>query len=86
MPESRRFALLDDDEHAMDWLEAAATERDPDVIDVLREPEFGRMRAMPRFVVLARRIQSPVSSASNSSTSSKLTAPRSTPQRWDRQV
>jgi hypothetical protein len=59
------FALLDDDEQAMDWLEAAAAERDPDLIYALRDPEFERMRGAPRFAALARRIQSPVGSASN---------------------
>jgi DNA-binding winged helix-turn-helix (wHTH) protein len=59
------FSLLDDAEHAMDWLEAAAVEHDPDLIYALRDPEFARLRGAPRFAALARRIQSPVGSASN---------------------
>lgn len=51
------FALLDEREAAMDWLEASASERDPDLIYALRDPDFDRLRDWPRFTRLERRIR-----------------------------
>jgi len=50
------FALLDERDAAIDWLETAAAERDPDLIYALRDPDFDRLRESPRFVALERRI------------------------------
>ena len=51
------YALVDDSAGALDWLERAAAERDPDLIDVLRDADFDRLRESARFVALERRIR-----------------------------
>ena len=51
------FALLDDRDAAIGWLEAAASQHDPDLPFALRDPEFVRLRDVPRFKVLERRIR-----------------------------
>jgi DNA-binding winged helix-turn-helix (wHTH) protein/tetratricopeptide (TPR) repeat protein len=50
------LALLDDRDAAVDWLETAAAERDPDLVYALRDPDFDRLRDSPRFVALERRL------------------------------
>jgi tetratricopeptide (TPR) repeat protein len=51
------FALLDDRDAAIAWLEAAASQHDPDLPLALRDPEFVRLHDVPRFKVLERRIR-----------------------------
>jgi DNA-binding winged helix-turn-helix (wHTH) protein/tetratricopeptide (TPR) repeat protein len=51
------YALLGDRDAALDWLETAADERDPELLYVLRDPDFARLRGAPRFTALERRIQ-----------------------------
>jgi len=42
---------------ALGWLEQAAWERDPELVWVLRNPEFTRLRALPRFQALDARVR-----------------------------
>jgi DNA-binding winged helix-turn-helix (wHTH) protein/tetratricopeptide (TPR) repeat protein len=51
------FALLDDRDRAIDQLEAAAADRDPDLIYAFRDPEFEHLRGLARFQSLERRIR-----------------------------
>ena len=51
------FALLDDRDRAIDQLEAAAADRDPDLIYAFRDPEFQHLRELARFQSLERRIR-----------------------------
>ena len=55
------FALLDDRDAAIEWLEAAASRHDPDLPFAFRDPEFVRLRDAPRFKALERRIRGGVS-------------------------
>ena len=53
------LALLGDGDGAIDWLETAASDRDPELATVLRDPEMQPLRDRPRFVTLQRRILRP---------------------------
>ena len=46
---ARISALLGNDNEALAWLERARADRDPELLFVLRNPEFQRIRLTPRF-------------------------------------
>jgi DNA-binding winged helix-turn-helix (wHTH) protein len=50
------YALLGDRDAALDWLEAAADERDPELLYLLRDPDVTPLRGLPRFTALERRV------------------------------
>lgn len=50
-------AMLGDADAAMAALEQAAREKDPDLVYVLRDPEFDILRALPRFLALDARVR-----------------------------
>ena len=50
------LAALGRMDEAMDWLEAAATAREPHVAALRKAPDLDRMRSHPRFIALLKRI------------------------------
>ena len=54
-----QYALLDDEAHAMTWLERAYDERNGEVLFLRTAPELDSIRSSPRFRDLVRRIGFP---------------------------
>jgi tetratricopeptide (TPR) repeat protein len=50
------YAALDENDHALEWLEKAYEERAPWMTYIKTDPQFERLRADPRFVRLLQRI------------------------------
>ena len=60
------YAASADAEAALDWLEQAATEHDPDVPFSLRDPAFDRLRASERYQRLVTVVGVPTGRGSDS--------------------
>jgi hypothetical protein len=58
-----QYAVLDDEAHAMTWLERAYDERNEEVLFLRTAPELDSIRSSPRFRDLVRRIGFPPSSS-----------------------
>jgi hypothetical protein len=58
---AHRYAMLDDEAHAMLCLERLYDEREPWLLDVLLDPALDHLRSSPRFRDLVRRIGLPPS-------------------------
>jgi len=58
-----QYALLDDEAHAMTWLERAYDERNGEVLFLRTAPELDSIRSSPRFHDLVRRIGFPRASS-----------------------
>jgi Tfp pilus assembly protein PilF len=56
---AHQYALLDDEAHAMTWLERAYDERNGEVLFLRTAPELDSIRSSPRFRDLVRRIGFP---------------------------
>ena len=56
---AHQYALLDDEAHAMTWLERAYDERNSEVLFLRTSPELDSIRSSPRFRNLVRRIGFP---------------------------
>ena len=52
-------AVLLHTEAAIEWLQRAADERDPELLFALRDPEFSRLKADARFQMLNERVNAP---------------------------
>ena len=50
------LAALGRMDEAMDWIEAAATAREPHIAALRKAPDLDRMRSHPRFIALLKRI------------------------------
>jgi hypothetical protein len=53
------YAGLGDREAALDWLERAAEDRMPSIVEMKVDPRLASLAGEPRFVALARRIGLP---------------------------
>jgi TolB-like protein/Flp pilus assembly protein TadD len=53
---ARVYAAIGDKGRALDWLERAFQEHNPDLIELTREPSFGSLRAEAKFRELVERI------------------------------
>jgi TolB-like protein len=53
---ARAYAASNDNHRALEWLERAYREHNPDLIELTREPAFERLRADAKFLDLAQRI------------------------------
>jgi DNA-binding winged helix-turn-helix (wHTH) protein/tetratricopeptide (TPR) repeat protein len=49
------YALLEEPDSAVEWLEKAARDGDPDLVYALRDPDFDKLRGRPRFEALRAR-------------------------------
>ena len=58
---SANYALLNDKDHAFEWLEKAFAEHTPGLLDLDLDPRFEQLRRDPRFSDLARRMNLPLS-------------------------
>jgi tetratricopeptide (TPR) repeat protein len=56
---AHQYALLDDEAHAMTWLERAYDQRNGEVLFLRTAPELDSIRSSPRFRDLVRRIGFP---------------------------
>jgi hypothetical protein len=55
---ARIYGAIDDKARALEWLERAYQEHNPDLIELTREPSFARLHSDAKFRDLARRIWS----------------------------
>jgi len=53
---ARVYAAIDDKQRALEWLERAYREHNPDLIELIREPAFGGLHSDAMFRELAERI------------------------------
>jgi hypothetical protein len=53
---ARIYRAIDDKARALEWLERAYQEHNPDLIELTREPSFARLHSDAKFRDLARRI------------------------------
>ena len=53
---ARAYAAVDDKQRALEWLERAYREHNPDLIELTREPSFASLRSDAKFRELARQI------------------------------
>jgi hypothetical protein len=53
---ARVYAAIDDKPRALEWLERAYQEHNPDLIELTREPSFASLRSDTKFLELAQRI------------------------------
>jgi TolB-like protein/Tfp pilus assembly protein PilF len=53
---ARAYAASGDNPRALEWLEKAFHEHNPDLIELTREPSFSNLRSEPKFRELAHRI------------------------------
>ena len=53
---ARVYGAIDDKQRALDWLERAYQEHNPDLIELTREPSFGSLRSDAKFRELVERI------------------------------
>jgi transcriptional activator of cad operon len=52
-------AALGEDAASLDWVERAAAERDPSLVELLRDLDFDRLRSHERFVAITDRLRVP---------------------------
>jgi YD repeat-containing protein len=50
------YALLDENEKALQWLQTSLAAREPQIINLLNDPEFDRLKANPRVQEIARKV------------------------------
>jgi uncharacterized protein HemY len=50
------YALLDENEHALEYLEKSATDHEPQILYLKYAPEFTEIREDPRYIALERRV------------------------------
>jgi TolB-like protein/Tfp pilus assembly protein PilF len=53
---ARLYGAMDDKQQALEWLERAYEEHNPDLIELTREPSFANLRSAAKFRELAARI------------------------------
>jgi tetratricopeptide (TPR) repeat protein len=53
---ARVYGAIGDEQRALEWLEKAYQEHNPDLIELTREPSFASLRANAKFRELTRRI------------------------------
>jgi hypothetical protein len=53
---ARVYGAIDDKQCALEWLEKAYREHNPDLIELTREPSFAGLRSDAKFRELAQRI------------------------------
>jgi hypothetical protein len=53
---ARVYAAIDDKQRALEWLEKAYWEHNPDLIELTREPSFASLRSDAKFRALTRQI------------------------------
>jgi tetratricopeptide (TPR) repeat protein len=53
---ARVYGSIDDKQHALEWLEKAYQEHNPDLIELTREPSFASLRSNAKFRDLTQRI------------------------------
>ena len=53
---ARLYGAMDDKQRALEWLERAYEEHNPDLIELTREPSFASLRSDAKFRELAARI------------------------------
>jgi len=53
---ARVYAAIDDKQRALEWLERAYREHNPDLIELTREPAFGGLHSDAMFRELVERI------------------------------
>jgi hypothetical protein len=53
---ARVYGAIDDNQRALDWLERAYREHNPDLIELTREPSFGGLHSDAKFRELVDRI------------------------------
>jgi len=53
---ARAYAAIDDKQRALEWLERAYQEHNPDLIELTREPSFASLRSDAKFRELKERI------------------------------
>jgi hypothetical protein len=53
---ARAYASIDDRQRALEWLERAYQEHNPDLIELTREPSFASLRSDAKFRELTERI------------------------------
>jgi hypothetical protein len=53
---ARAYAAIDDKQRALEWLERAYQEHNPDLIELTREPSFASLRSDAKFRELVERI------------------------------
>jgi hypothetical protein len=53
---ARVYGAIDDKQRALEWLERAYQEHNPDLIELTREPSFASLRSDAKFRELAERI------------------------------
>jgi hypothetical protein len=53
---ARLYGAIDDKQRALEWLERAYEEHNPDLIELTREPSFASLRSDAKFRELAARI------------------------------
>jgi hypothetical protein len=53
---ARAYAAIDDKQRALEWLERAYQEHNPDLIELTREPSFASLRSDTKFRELTERI------------------------------
>jgi hypothetical protein len=53
---ARIYGAIDDKQRALEWLERAYREHNPDLIELTREPSFGGLHSDAKFRELVERI------------------------------
>jgi len=53
---ARAYAAVDDRQRALEWLEKAYRDHNPDLIELTREPSFASLRSDAKFRELAQQI------------------------------
>jgi hypothetical protein len=53
---ARVYGAIGDKQHALEWLERAYREHNPDLIELTREPSFASLRSNAKFRELTERI------------------------------
>ena len=53
---ARAYGAIEDKQRALEWLEKAYREHNPDLIELTREPSFARLRSDAKFRELAQQI------------------------------
>lgn len=53
---ARMYGAIDDKQRALEWLERAYQEHNPDLIELTRDPSFASLRSDPKFRELMSRI------------------------------